>query len=381
MVLVDTGENEKVQLVLGGVNITNSTSSPLYIRSAEKVFVTLVDGTENTLANAGTFEAIDDNNINAAIYSKQDLTFNGGGMLTVTSPAGHGISCKDDLVFTDGSYVITSASHALDANDSVRIKDGVFTLYAGKDGIHVENSDDTEKGFLYISDGAFSITAEGDGMDAGYYMQIEGGSMTMLCGGGYENGDKQSSENFGNMGGFGPGGERPDGTNRPGRRTTDTTSDATTSDASGSTDSASTEGTSMKGLKSDSSMYISGGTFTIDSADDALHSNQSLTICSGTFTIASGDDGIHAENTLDIKNGTISITQSYEGLEALDIVIAGGDIDMQSTDDGINAAGGTDGSGMGGRDEMFEQPGAKKGGFGGGMSANSNGSLTISGGA
>ena len=98
------------------------------------MFVTLADGTENILSNGGAFEAIDENNIDGAVYSRQDLTFNGSGTLTVTSPAGHGIVCKDDLVFTGGTYIVSSASHGMDTNDSVRIAEASITIDAGKDG-------------------------------------------------------------------------------------------------------------------------------------------------------------------------------------------------------------------------------------------------------
>lgn len=356
MIIVDAEDSDKPQIVLNNANITSASSAAIYVLEADKVFITLAEQSSNTLTNGGVYTAIDDNNIDGVVYSKQDLTFNGSGSLTITAPAEHGIVCKDDLVFTGGTYTITSASHGLDANDSVRISDGTFVIDAGKDGIHVDNSNNETKGFVYINGGTFNIEAEGDGIDASYYIQIEDGDFTMLCGGGYENGSQSSSDNWGNMGGPGNMG----GGGRPGGRSSGAT---TTDDAS----------TSMKGIKGNSSILINGGTFNIDSADDSIHSNLSVYINNGTFEIASGDDGIHGDEALTITGGTINITQSYEGLEALEITISGGDIKLNATDDGINAAGGTDSSGLGGRDQMF-------GGMGGGMSSNSNGLITISGG-
>ena len=129
----------------------------------------------------------------------------------------------------------------------------------------------------------------------------------------------------------------------------------------------------MKGIKAAASILISGGTITIDSADDAIHSDASITINGGAFALASGDDAIHAEETLTVTAGTINISESYEGLEALNIEIQGGDITLTASDDGLNAAGGVDSSGTtGGRDGMF--------GGRGGMSSSSNGSIVISGG-
>ena len=142
---------------------------------------------------------------------------------------------------------------------------------------------------------------------------------------------------------------------------------------------------SMKGLKATNSLLISGGNFTINSADDSVHSDISVIINGGTFIIASGDDAIHAEDTLTVTAGKIDISESYEGLEALHIDVQGGDIKLKASDDGLNAAGGTDQSGTnGGRDGMFGggMGGGKPGGMGGhgGMSSNSNGSIKVSGG-
>ncbi len=362
MIVVNAPETAKLQLVFNGINITKSTSAALYIIEADKVFVTLADGTENILANGGNFTAIDDNNIDGAVYSKQDLTFNGTGSLTVTSPAGHGVVCKDDLVITCGTYTVNSSSHGLDANDSVRIVNTTLNIDAGKDVIHCENTDDTSKGFIYISSGSINGEAEGDGIAASAYLQIEGGNFDLLVGGGAENGTKASSGNYGGFMGGGHGGMRPGG--NQGSTTTTTTTDTV----------------SMKGLKAANSILISDGTFKIDSADDSIHSDVSVTINGGTFEIASGDDALHAEETLTVTAGKFNITESYEGLEALNIKVMGGNIKLVASDDGLNAAGGTDSSGTtGGRDGMF---GGGKGGMGGGFGGMSsgNGSIVISGG-
>ena len=371
MLIVDAPDTAKLQIVLSGANITSKTSAALYILEADKVFLTLADGTTNTLANGGSFAAIDDNNIDAAVFSKQDLTFNGSGNLTVTSPTAHGIVCKDDLVFTGGTYTVNSASHGLDANDSVRITNATLNIDAGKDAIHAENTDDTSLGFVYIASGTIKAEAEGDGIAAGAYMQIADGTIDLLVGGGSENGSKEHSDNFGGFMGGGHGGGRP-GEMRP----SSSQSSTTTTDESS---------TSMKGLKATNSMLISGGNFTINSADDSVHSDDSVIIDGGTFAIASGDDAIHAEDTLTVTAGKIDISESYEGLEALHIDVQGGDIKLKASDDGLNAAGGTDQSGTeGGRDGMFGggMGGGKPGGMGGhgGMSSNSNGSIKVSGG-
>ena len=360
MLIVNAPDTAKLQLVFNGVNIKSESSAALYILEADKVFLTLEKGTDNTLANGGDFIAIDDNNIDSALFSKQDLTMNGEGSLTVTSPVGHGIVGKDDLVITGGTYCVNSASHGLDANDSVRIANASLTIDSGKDAIHCENNDDASKGFVYIGSGNIKAEAEGDGVSAGAYMQIADGTIDLLVGGGSENGTKEHSDFFGGfMGGGRPGSMRPEDT-----ETLETEE----------------ESTSMKGLKAVGNLEITGGNITVNSADDAVHSDASLTISGGAFNIASGDDAIHAEETLTVTEGDIDITESYEGLEALHIDVQGGNIKLVASDDGLNAAGGNDESGFeGGRDGMF---GGGRGSMGGpgGMSANSNGSISVSGG-
>ena len=359
MIIVDAGKSDKTQLVLDGVTIHSQTCAPIYIRQADKVFLTLAPGSTNTLSNGGTFTAIDENNIDAVIFSKDDLTLNGSGILIVTSPAGHGIVSKDSLKITGGIYDINCASHGLAGKDDVCIVNADFTIVSGKDGIHSENDDDT-LGFVWLQSGTFDISAEGDGISAAAYLQIEDGSFQITAGGGSVNATAPSSESWGSFMGGGRHGDGMMGGGMMG---------GAPGQPSGAEDTA--DSTSMKGLKAGSSLTINGGVFSIDSADDAVHSNDSMTVSGGTFEIASGDDGFHADVTLTVTGGTIRITGCYEGLEGQYVDISGGDITLTASDDGLNAAGGTDQSGQGGRDGMFGGPG---------MGSSSNGSITISGG-
>ena len=350
MVIVDAAEDAKIQLVLNEVYLHSETSAAVYIKNADKVFLTLADGRTNELSNGGTFTDIDENSIDGVIFSKQDLTINGGGTLTVNSPGGHGIVCKDDLAITGGSYTISAASHGIDANDSIRITgETMMTITAGKDGLHAENDEDSSLGFVYLANGELTIEAEGDGISAGEDLQILDGAFQITAGGDSANGSNESSPSWG-----------ADPGSRAHREETAPTADDDSS-------------TSMKGLKSAGSLTITGGEFTLNTADDGIHSNASITIQGGNFTIATGDDGIHADETLTITDGAIRISECYEGLEALHLDIRNGSIDLVASDDGLNAAGGIDGSGNnGGRDGRF---GGEWGNFG-----SSEGSITISGG-
>ena len=338
--IVVDADNAKVQIVFDNVDITCASSAAVYVKSAEKVFVTLAEGSQNTLRNTDEYVAIDDNNIDAVIFAKSDLTLNGTGSLTIVSAEGHGIVSKDDLKITGGTYDITAAGHALSGKDSVRIADGTFILTAEKDGIHAENADDEEKGYIYIADGDFTITSDGDGMDASNIVQIEDGTFDITAGGGAANSQKTHesdmpgggmSQNIERPDGesMPPMGEKPDGENMP----QDTTTDES--------------GTSTKGIKAGGGMYLNGGTYQIDSADDSIHSNANITIADGTYTLATGDDGVHADDALTVNGDTITVTESYEGLEGLTVTINDGTIDITARDDGINTAGGTDQSGFG----------------------------------
>ena len=358
MVIVEVKDTEKVQLVLNGVEITNETSAAIYVRSADKVFITTTENAENVLENGGEYTAIDDNNIDAVIFSKADLTLNGTGSLMVNAEAGHGIVSKDDLVLTSGTYEIQSASHGLSGKDSVRVANGTYTITSEKDGIHAENADDDSLGFVYLAEGNFEIVAKGDGISAGNWLQSDGGTYTIIAGDGSENVQKN-----GQKWEFGPRGEQEN--------------------------TAEENSVSMKGIKAAGDLTVTAGKYDLNTADDSIHSNANTTISGGEWTIASGDDGIHGNSATTISGGTIEITQSYAGIEGLSIDITGGDIQLVSSDDGLNAAGGNDSSGFEGPggDQFAAEDGAYIHISGGKLKVNasgdgidSNGELTISGG-
>ena len=329
MIIVSAEDTDKVRLVLDNAEITSSTSAAIYVPEADKVFITTASGSENTLANGVEYAAIDDNNIDAVIFSKSDLTLNGAGTLIINAAAGHGVVSKDDLVLTGGTYNITAASHGLSGKDSVRIANGTYTITSGKDGIHAENTDDTVLGFLYIAGGTFMITADGDGMTASAYLKIEDGSFTITTGEGSASVTMTTDTmDFGQRGGF----------------QYQTTTTATEEDSP-----------SRKGVKADGALTITGGTFVTDTVDDSIHSNSDISITGGEFKLRTGDDAVHADGAVNIQSGDFTIAYCYEGIEGLSVTIDDGTFDITSVDDGINAAGGTDSSGFGGRAPEQEQ--------------------------
>lgn len=327
-IIVNAADTDKVQLVLAGADITSSTSAAIYALEADKVFVTLAEGTVNTLTNGGEYVDIDENSIDAVIFAKTDLTLNGSGSLTINAQAGHGVVSKDDLVITGGNYTITAASHGLSGKDSIAIAGGTFTITSGKDGIHAENADDLSLGTLYIADGTYTIASQGDAVSAQGALQIDGGTFDLYTGEGSASVDMTTSDDLGPMGG-GPRGEM--GTQ------TEVTTTVTEEDT-----------VSQKGIKSESTYAINGGVFTIDSADDCLHAGGAMTLAAGEFTLSSGDDTVHCDDALTIQSGTFTIPYCYEGIEGLSITIEDGTFDITSNDDGLNAAGGADSSGFGG---------------------------------
>ncbi|MBN1266423.1 MAG: carbohydrate-binding domain-containing protein [Anaerolineales bacterium] len=316
-IVVDTQDSENVVLLLAGVDIHNESSASIYVANAEKVIITLSDGTQNNISDGGRYTNLDESGEpNAAIFSHDDLTINGDGALTVTANYNNGIVSKDDLKITGGIITVTAVNDGIKGKDSLSILDGTLTVIAGADGLEATNADESGKGFILIEGGTLNITAALDGIHAETILQINGGTVDITTGGGTVN---NSTDGGGIWGGRGTEGN----TDKPAE--------------------------SAKGLKAGLAMTISGGIFTINSADDSLHSNGTITIYGGEITLSSGDDGMHADSALTINAGTITITQSYEGLESAVITINNGDVHVMASDDGINAGGGADNSAVGGR--------------------------------
>lgn len=322
-IVIEADDSAKIHLVLNGVSVRCENSAALLIRGADKVFVTLAEGSENTLESGSEAPSGEDENVDGVIFSRSDLTLNGSGSLTINAGYKHGIVSKDDLVITGGVYNITAVGGGLYGMDCVKILDGTFNLNVEMDGIQSDNEEDADRGFVYIAGGTYDITADHDGIQAETLLKVADGTINITTGTGSGAAVNGSSD-------------------------TDSTSNGSTN----VTDSSSSE--SIKGLKSGSLLEITGGTIVINSEDDSVHSNGSITITAGDLTISSDDDAVHADENLQIDGGSIRILQSYEGLEGKSVVINDGTISLVSADDGINANGGADSSGFGGFGRGFE---------------------------
>ncbi|TYP78934.1 carbohydrate-binding domain-containing protein [Paenibacillus methanolicus] len=177
-VVVEAADEAKVQIVLNGVSITNADAPAIYVKAADKVFVTSTDS-ENNMEVTGSYAADGDTNLDAVIYSRADLTLNGTGALAIESRQGNGISSKDDLKITGGAYTIHSTADALEANDAILIHDGTITIDTDKDALHAENEDDASLGNIYMAGGALTISAADDAITANNLVQIDGGTINI----------------------------------------------------------------------------------------------------------------------------------------------------------------------------------------------------------
>lgn len=325
-VVVDTSDSGSVRLILDGVDLTSSTSAPIFIDKAEKVIIVLAEESQNYLTDAVTYvyPNEDEDEPNAALFSDANLTITGTGSLTVNAKSNDGISSKDGLIIAGGDITVNAVDDGIRGKDYLVIKDGTLNVTAGGDGLKSDEDEDTTLGNIAILNGTFSIESDGDAIAAQTNLAISSGEFTLTAGGG--NGTQLSTD------------------------------------------------ASAKGIKGLATVSISGGTYVIDSADDAIHSNGGITIDGSNFEISSGDDAVHADQSLLINAGEINVLTSYEGLESTLITINGGTIHLVSSDDGIN---GSDGSGS--QEAGIPAPGAGRQGPGG-MNNDMSSSIVINGG-
>ncbi|MFP3917443.1 carbohydrate-binding domain-containing protein [Lysinibacillus telephonicus] len=341
---VNAEDEETVQLILNGVEINSSTYAPIYIENAEKTIVSLEEGTKNVLTDGEkyVYENSDDDEPNAALFSKDNLTINGSGTLIVNGNYNNGIASKDELRITGGTIQIDAVDDGLMGRDLVAVKDGNITIKAGGDGIKSTNDKDSSKALIAIEGGKFDIESANDGIQAETSLLIADGEFAITSGGGSPETIETNENNR-----MAPPGGMPSSEMTPPAEA-DLNAAATSPETQTETETAAeTEEVtgSTKGLKASVEVAIGGGSFTIDSLDDAVHSNNSITITGGDLKVATGDDGIHADISILTKGGSINVTKSYEGVESKTITIADGEIHVNSVDDGINVGGGNDSSG------------------------------------
>lgn len=253
--VVNAGDQDKVQIVLDGASIRNEAGPALNIQQADKVFVTLAAGSQNTLADGASYELAEgEDEPNAALYSKADLTINGTGALTVEGNYRHGVNSKDDLVVTGGTLTVTAKEDGLRGKDCVKVADGSFAITAGGDGVKSNNDEDPTRGFVSIDGGTFAVEAGDEGFQAATYLRLAGG-------------DAQ-----------------------------------------------------------------------IKAADHALRSDVEAAMSGGTYVVEAGGKGMNPETKFTMDGGTFTVAGCEEGIEAQEVIVNDGELNITASDDGINAA-------------------------------------------
>lgn len=319
-ILVEAGKQDKVTLLLNGLALKSESGSVIDCESAKTLVLYLCEDTQNELADSADYSFSDgDSEPDSAVFSRGDTVIMGGGALTVNGCHNNAIKSKDGLAVSEGTLSVIAADDGIIGKDYVDISGGEITINAGGDGIKSTNDKDAGRGYISVSGGSLNISCGNDGIQAENELSVSGGKIVVLAGG-----DEALAEVKASASPF-------DRDNRFSRAAVTASSGAANSE-------------SKKGLKAGSDIAISGGDIEITSADDSVHSNASVTVSNGNLKLSSCDDGIHADKNLCIKGGTIAVTKSYEGLEGENIEISGGNIDVKAADDGLNAAGGDNGS-------------------------------------
>ncbi len=292
--IVNTTDEGDVRLILNDVNITCSSSAPINIRDSEKTIIVLADNTTNYLTDGSsyTYDDATEEEPNAAVFSKSDLTIFGTGALNVKANFNDGISGKDGVIIKGGSISVNAVDDGIRGKDYLIIREGDFTINAGGKGMKSDNDNDTSVGYIQIDTGHFIITSGSDAVAAASTVTITYAEMTLTAGGG----------------------------------------SGTSSTTSGYTGSV-----SAKGIKAASGIEINGGIFGINSADDGIHTEAGALLNEAEINISTMDDAVHAEGSLTFNSGSLSVTKCYEGFESQSIAVTGGYVNIASTDDAFNA--------------------------------------------
>ena len=281
-IYIDASSEDVITLILNNVDLSSSTGPIIYIENADKVILHIKENTTNTLTDLSSSEYDKD----AMIYSKDDLTINGLGTLTIDAGLQKGIKVNDDFIVYQTTLNIESEGHAIKVNNSIILEDITLNISSKSDGIQSDNDEDITKSLIYLVSGTYNITSFGDAISSAYDMTIYDGTYTLTSG--YLN--------------------------------------------------TNTDDTSAKSIKADHNIYLIDGIYNITSSEDAIHSDDGLIIFDGQYTIDASDDAIHADQSLVIQDGTFDIIESYEAIEAKYIDINGGTFNIVALDDAINAS-------------------------------------------
>lgn len=370
-------EDAKVQIVLNGADITNNDSACILVQSADKLFITLEEGTENKLSDTGE-EYVQpedmDKTVDGVVFADCDVTLAGDGSLEINAGYAQGIVSKNDIRITGGTIEITSAGKGMEANDSIRIYDGTVNIDSEDDGFNTDNEEEFGKGYIYIENGTLTIDSGDDGIHAATALLIEGGSITVtnsyeglegdtidILGGDIDitssddglNASTGSGDNHGGGGDPGNSGDReePQGERNGGGE------EGVPGNANDSGETSDTGETSDSGDAGDSGEESDSGE-TRDAEtrqdDDFVPEQMSAVIESDENNASNPDDGENREGNhapgngggmtsqaayISISGGTIHIDADGDGIDSNgDIYIEGGTITVDGPTSGGNGA-------------------------------------------
>lgn len=381
-VLIEAPDTDKVQLVLNGFTVTYAEGSPILCESADKLVITLAEGSVNRVNDTGSGyidvedgESDPNTRTGGAIHAKCAMTINGNGSIEVESTYHHGIFTKKTLKIISGTISVDAPGDALKGKNAVAIKDGKITLDAGGDGIQCSEEVNTEHGYIWIEGGDLTLSAEGDGLDASLYLLMKGGNVEVTTTGTERKVyDESESTESGNAGGMTGGMGRP-----------------VMGGMMGGGSYVSSDGYEMnsdgyykitsKGVKSGGLIELTGGSLTVVSTGHAIKADGDLLVggdakvevTARCEAFRANSKGLSADGQLAITGGDVVVHYAYEGIEAGgSIVVSGGSARvLEAVDDGLNV--GTIGQNI-----------AVSGGYvfvnAGGDGIDSNGNVQISGG-
>jgi len=300
-IIVDASSEDIVRLVLNGAEINCTDNAPIYVMSSGKTIISLQENTKNTVSDGSTYVLTDadSDETNAAIFSKDDLTINGTGALTVNANYNNGIFGKDNLKITSGNIIINSVDDGLLGRDLVAIKDGNITINSKGDGIKSTNDTDADKGVIVLENGTFEIASGAKGISAETTLTILDGN--------YKINSTDDSIH----------------------------SNKVISIYDGEYEIASDD----DGIHADSSIDISGGTINISKSYEGIES-AIINILGGNIQIKASDDGINIAGGNDSSsvNGRPG-QNSFESSEDDNLNITGGYIYVDASGDGLDANG------------------------------------------
>lgn len=278
-ILVDTEDEGSVRLVLKGAEINCSDGPAINILSAQKVVISLEEGTVNTMSDGSSYSTAGESSDepNSSIFSKDDLTINGTGTLNVMGNYNNGITGRDKLKITGGTINVTSADDGIMGRDMVAVKDGSIKINAGGHGIKTTNDTDAEAGTVYIEGGALDIDSIDDAINSVNGINITGGLITAATG--------------------------------------------------------------DDGMHSDSFIHISGGTVNIKKSLEGIEAGE-IIIDGGEIHIASSDDGINAAGgNNEQPAGRKPEANNFADGSDYKITINGGTVFINAAGDGLDANG------------------------------------------